>query len=114
VKGRIVNPGFACFFVLNVRAVDSMRLISVVWFRSRLKTIPREYHRYSVLELQLHKSDSLYNGSWPANLGLSLNNPNIIAIPPGRIIPPIGPPGMDVGGLPGSALGTFSGSRSWE
>jgi len=50
----------------------------------------------------------------PANLGLSLNNPNIITIPPGPIIPPIGPPGMDVGGLPGSALGTFSGSRSWE
>jgi hypothetical protein len=30
----------------------------------------------------------------PASLGLSLNNPNIIAIPPGLIPPPIGPPGM--------------------
>src|SRR5262245_7982316 len=34
----------ACFFVLKHSAVDSIRLISTVWFRSRSKTSPREYH----------------------------------------------------------------------
>ena len=42
------SPYFsACFLVLNVREVDSIRLIGIVWVRSRAKTSPREYHRFS-------------------------------------------------------------------
>src|SRR5262245_37659796 len=62
----------ACLLVLNVREVDSIRLLSVVWFWSRSKTMPREYHRCSGAGLPLHKTDSLHNGSFsnqrPVNL----------------------------------------------
>ena len=37
----------ACFLVLKIRRLDSSRLISIVWLRSRSKTSPREYHRCS-------------------------------------------------------------------
>jgi hypothetical protein len=37
----------ACFLVLKIRRFDSSRLISIVWFRSRSKTSPREYDPYS-------------------------------------------------------------------
>jgi len=41
------SPCFSAWFlVLKVR-VDSIRLISIVWFKSRSKTSPREYHRFS-------------------------------------------------------------------
>ena len=57
----------ACFLDLKVRRLDSIRLISMVWFRSRSKTSPPEYHWFSwVLELPLHKSDGLCIGSWPS------------------------------------------------
>src|SRR4030095_5812845 len=36
-----------CFLVLKLRLLDSIRLISIGWFRSGSKTSPREYHRFS-------------------------------------------------------------------
>src|SRR5262249_54489259 len=58
----------------------------------------------------LHASASSYRPVWDYLSALVASSPFL----PAPFIPPIGPPGIGIGGRPGSVLGAFSGSCSWE